>query len=93
MLEDDSAFGAGNLHAAGIAGIGGGGGLEDAQSAGGEFEDGDSGVFGFDLVQRGGGARLDASDVAEEPEEQIHGVHALIDQGAAAVERECAAPL
>jgi hypothetical protein len=35
---------------------------------------------------------LHASDIAEEPEEQVDGVYALIDERAAAVERESAAP-
>jgi len=92
MLEDDGALGAGNFDAARIAGIGGGGGVENAQSTAGEFEDGGGGVFGFDLVELGGGAGLHANDIAEQPEEQIHGVNALIDQRAAAVESERAAP-
>src|SRR5260370_3833999 len=92
VFENDGSFGAGDFDAAGIAGIGGGGGVENAQGAAGEFEDGDGGVFGFDFVKLGGGARLNASDVTEEPQEQIDGVDALIDQGAAAVERQSAAP-
>jgi len=43
-------------------------------------------------VKRGGGAGLHANDITEQPKEQVDGVHALIDQGAAAIERQCAAP-
>ncbi len=92
MVEDDGAFGAGNFDAARVAGIGGGSGVENAQGAAVEFEDGGGGVFGFDLVEQRGGAGLDASDFTEQPEEQIDGVNALIDQRAAAIERERAAP-
>jgi hypothetical protein len=35
---------------------------------------------------------LNANDIAEQPEEQIDSVNALIDQGAAAVELQSAAP-
>jgi len=79
VFEDDGAFGAGNFDASGKAGIGGGGGVEYSKCATGEFEDGGSGVFGFDFVKKGGGAGSHASDVTEEPEEQIHSVDALID--------------
>src|SRR6266403_3435200 len=92
VLEDDGAFGAGNFDAARIAGIGGGSGVENAQGAAREFENGGGGVFGFDLVKLRGGAGLDAYDITEQPEEQIDGVNALIDQSAAAIERERAAP-
>lgn len=92
VLENDGAFRAGDFDAARIAGISGGGSVENAQGAAGEFEDGDGGVFGFDLVKLSGGAGLNANDITEQPEEQIDSVNALIDQGAAAVERQSAAP-
>jgi len=92
VLEDDGAFGAGDFDATGVAGVGCGGDVEDAEGAAGEFEDGGGGVFGFDLVKQSGGAGLDASDVTEEPEKQVNRVDALIDERAAAVERERAAP-
>ena len=66
--------------------------MENAQGAAGEFKDGGGGVLGFDFVKHGGGAGLHANDITEQPEEQIYGVNALIDQGAAAVERQSAAP-
>jgi hypothetical protein len=90
VLEDDGAFGAGDFDAARIAGIGGVSGVEKAQGAAREFEDGCSGIFGFDLVKLRGGAGLHAHDITEQPEEQIDGVDALIDQRAATIERECA---
>src|SRR6266403_1110938 len=92
MLEDDGAFRAGNFDAARIAGIGGSSDVEKAERAAGEFEDGGGGIFSFDLVEQRGGAGLDANDITEQPEEQIDGVNALIDQSAAAVERERSAP-
>jgi len=92
VFEDDGAFGAGDFDATGVAGVGGSGGLKNAEGAAGEFQDGRGGVFGFDLVQQGGGAGLDASDITEKPEEQVNRVDALIDERSAAVERECAAP-
>ena len=92
MLEDDGAFGAGDFDAARVAGIGGSRGMENAECAAGEFEDGGGGVFGFDVVKKSAGTGLYANDVTEEPEEQIDGVDALIDQGASAIERICAAP-
>ena len=67
VLEDDRAFGAGNLDAARIAGVGGGGDVQDAQGAAGKFEDGDSGIFGFDGVEFCSDARLDAGNIAEKP--------------------------
>src|SRR6266849_2829214 len=93
VLEDYGAFGAGDFEAARVAGIGGGGGEERADGAAGEFEGGDGGVFGFDFVQDGGGAGLHANYVAEEPEEKVDSVDGLVDERAAAVEGEGAAPL
>jgi len=92
VLEDDGAFGAGDFDAARVAGIGGSSDMENAESAAGKFEDGGGGVFGFDLVKKSAGASLHANDVTEEPKEQINGVDALIDEGAAAIERKGAAP-
>ena len=92
VFEDDGAFGAGNLDAARIAGIGGGGDVQDAQSAAGKFEDGDGGVFGFDGVEFRGDARLDAGNIAEKPEKKIDGMNALIDQSPPTIERKRAAP-
>ena len=63
VFEDDGAFGAGDFDAAGVAGIGGGGGVKYAQGAAGEFEDGNGGVFGFDLVELNGGSRLNANHI------------------------------
>src|SRR6266849_1217 len=93
VLEDYGAFGAGDFEAAGVTGIGGGGGEQRADGAAGEFEGCDGGVFGFDFVQHGGGAGLHANYIAEEPEEEIDGVDGLVDERAAAVEGERAAPL
>src|SRR6266699_3290709 len=45
VLEDNGALGAGDFNAARVAGIGGGGGVEDAEGATGEFEDGGGSVF------------------------------------------------
>src|SRR6266481_504044 len=87
VFENYGTLGAGDFDAARVAGIGGGGGVENTQSAAGEFEDGCGGVFGFDFMKQSGGAGLNASDITEEPEEQVNGVDALIDEGAAAVER------
>ena len=64
VFEDYGAFGAGDFKAAWVPGIGGGGGEKRADRAAGEFEGGDGGVFGFDFVEDGGGARLDANYVA-----------------------------
>src|SRR5260370_38290297 len=92
VLEDDGAFGAGNLDATRIAGVGGGGDVQDAQRTAGEFEDGDSGIFGFDGVEFRGDARLDADNIAEKPEKEIDGMDALMDQSSATIEREPAPP-
>src|SRR5437667_12683665 len=92
VLEDDRAFGAGNLDAARIAGVGGGGDVQDAEGAAGKFEDGDSGVFGFDGVEFRGDAGLDADNIAEKPEKKIDGMNALIDQSPPTIERQSAAP-
>src|ERR1700687_2998779 len=92
VLEDYSAFGAGDFEAAGVAGIRGGGGEQRADGAAGEFQGGDGGFFGFDFVQDVCGAGLDASYIAEKPEEKVDGVDGLIDERAAAVEGKGAAP-
>src|SRR6266699_293058 len=92
VLEDDGAFGAGDFHAARVAGIGGGGRVENAQGAASKFENGGGGVFGFDLVKKRADTGLDANAVTEQPQEQVDGVDTLIEQGAAAVESERAAP-
>src|ERR1700732_4863348 len=64
VFEDDGAFGAGDFDAAGVAGIGGGGGVKYTQGAAGEFEDGNGGVFAFDLVELSGGSRLNANHIS-----------------------------
>src|SRR6266699_3480139 len=92
VLEHDGALGAGDFDAAGIAGISGGGSVENAQGAASKFENGGGGVFGFDLVKKCAGTGLHANHVTQQPEEQINSVNTLINQGAAAVEGERAAP-
>jgi hypothetical protein len=87
VLEDDGAFGARDFDTARIAGVGSRSSVQNTQRAAGEFEDSSGGVFGFDLVKQSGGARLHANDVTEQPQKQIDGVNALIDQRAAAIER------
>ena len=59
--------------------------VKNAESAAGEFENGGGGVFGFDLMKKRAGASFHANDITEQPEEQVDGVDALIDQSAAAV--------
>jgi len=93
VLEDYGAFGASDVEAARVAGIGGSGGEERAEGAAGKFERGDGGIFGFDFVQHGGGAGLHASYIAEEPEQEVDGVDGLVDERTATVEGESAAPL
>src|SRR6202171_3507359 len=92
VFEDYRAFGGGDFEAAGIPGICGGGSEKRGYGAAGEFEVSDGGVFGFDFVQEGGCAGLQTHYVAEQPEEQVDGVDGLIDEGAATVEGEGAAP-
>lgn len=92
MFEDDGAFGAGDFDAARIAGVGGRGGVENSERAAGKFEDSGGGIFGFDFVKQRAGASLHANNITEQPEEQVDGVDALIDQGAAAIQGKCAAP-
>src|SRR5204862_6074550 len=60
--------------------------------AAGDCYDGGSRVVGFDFSKKRAVGGLHADDITEKPEEQVDGVNALIDQGAAAVEREGAAP-
>ena len=93
LFDCQRAFGAGEFDAAGIAGEDGRGGDQGAKGAVRKFQESDERVFGFDFVKRCGHFRLHGGDVAPEPEQQIDGVHALIDQRAAAIERERAAPL
>ena len=92
VFEDYGAFGAGDFKAAWVAGICGGGGEKSADRTAGEFESGDGGVFGFNFVEDGGGASLDTGYVAEKIEEEVDSVDGLIDECAAAVEGEGAAP-
>src|SRR5712672_1829907 len=92
VFEGDGAGGAGDFDAAGVARVSGGGGVKNAKSAAGKFEDGGSGIFDFDFVKKGTDAGLHANDVAEQPEQQVNGVDALIDEGAAAVKSASAAP-
>ena len=49
-------------------------------------------VFRFNLMELGGRQRLHARNVSEQPEQQINRVNALIDQRAAAVQCQRAAP-
>jgi len=92
VFEDYGALGAGDFEAAWVAGIGGGGGEKRADRAAGEFEGGYGGVFGFNFVEDSSGASLDTGYVAEKIEEEVDSVDGLIDEGAAAVEGESAAP-
>jgi hypothetical protein len=84
VFEDDGTFGAGGFDAARAARIGDSSGVKSAERPAGKFGDGDGSVFRFDFVKQRGGASLDANDITEKPEEQIDGVDALIDEGAAA---------
>src|SRR5260370_24623871 len=67
VFENDGSFGAGDFDAAGIAGIGGGGGVENAQGAAGEFEDGAGGVFGFAFFNLGCAAPLNPPALPQAP--------------------------
>src|SRR4029077_4546562 len=71
VFEDDRAFGAGDFDAAGVTGISGGRGMENSECTAGEFERGDSGVFGFDFVKQRGRASLHTNHITEQPEEQV----------------------
>ena len=66
--------------------------MENSERAAGKFEDSGGGIFGFDFVKQRAGASLHANNITEQPEEQVDGVDALIDQGAAAIQGKCAAP-
>src|SRR5580704_86855 len=68
VLEDHRAFRTGDFDTPGVVGVRGGGGVKNAESATGEFERGDGGVFGFDFVQQSSSAGLHANDITKEPE-------------------------
>src|SRR5580698_313332 len=64
VFEDYGAFGAGDFHAALIAGKSRGCRMQGPERSVREFEDRGGCIFGFDLVQRRRGARLNPRDVA-----------------------------
>jgi len=68
VFKDHRACSARDFDAAWIAGISRGSRVKNAESATGEFERGDGGVFGFDFVQQSSSAGLHANDIAKEPE-------------------------
>lgn len=79
MLENNSAFGPGDFDTPRVAGIRGGGSMENSKRAAGKFECGDGGVFGFDFMQHSCSSRLHANDITKQPEQQIDSVDTLID--------------
>ncbi len=92
MLKNYGALGARELEPPGKSGIGGNWAtsvpitpLANSRSATTVF-------FSFDLMQRGGHLRLHRHHIAHQPQQQIHRMHALIDQSAAAIERKLSAP-
>jgi len=92
VLDVQRAVGAADRDAARITGPCGRRRREGAERARGERHRGEEGVLDLDRMQGGGRARLDVLHVAEQEEQQVHGVDALVHQRAAAIERRRAAP-
>jgi hypothetical protein len=93
LFDGERAFGAAELDAARIAGKNRCSRDERAEGAVGKFQESYERVFGFDFVQL---ARPSSACTAvtspQSHKQQIHRVHALIHQRAAAIERGGAAP-
>ena len=92
-LGDDRAGVAHQAHADRQLAVGGGGGLEGQLSTVAQARGGGDGVLHLDALmgqQTGEGEQL--LDVAEQPQGQVHQVHTLVHQGAAAIELPGAAP-
>ena len=92
LLNGHRPLGAGELDLSRVARPGGGRGLEGGEGTASKLEGGHEGVFAFDGVLQVGRAGEHAVDVPHQPEKQVHGVDALIDDGAPAVESAGAAP-
>ena len=92
LLENHGALGAGDLHASRISRVGGSRRLDNAQGAAGKLKNSDRGVFRFNGVQRGCRPRLHSNYIAQQPQQQIQGMHGLIDQCAATIQRDGSPP-
>src|SRR2546429_1454239 len=92
VLQNDCAFRASDFESTRISRVSSGSRLQNAKRTARELEDCDSSVFSLNRMQRRRGARLDTSDVAEQPKQQINGMDALVYQCTAAIERQCSAP-
>jgi len=86
VLKNDGAFRASDFESTRISRVSSGSRLQNAKRTARELEDCDSSVFSLNRMQRRGGARLDTSDVAEQPKQQINGMDALVYQCTAAIE-------
>src|SRR5438552_15530833 len=93
MFNDYGTFRTGQFHTPWIAGKCGRGREKRSERAVAEFQRSDQRVFGVDFVQSSLAHGLDSRYIAEEPEQKIGGVDRLVDQSAAAVEFERAAPM
>src|SRR5262249_39800561 len=66
--------------------------LEDSEGPVGELEKRYEGVLCFDVMQRRGHAGLHVRRISKQPDQQIDCVYSLVDECAAAVKRQSAAP-
>ena len=87
MFENHRALGSRNLHAPRISGISRSRGLQSPQRAAGKFENGERSIFRLNRVKYRCRARLHAHHIPEQPQQQIDGVHRLVDERAPAVQR------
>ena len=78
VFENNCAQRSGNFQPSRITGINSRGRLKSVDSTNRKLEDYYSGVFGFDGMQHSRRACLNASDVTEQPQQQIDRVHALV---------------
>ena len=92
VLERDRPVRARELDAARVARIHRRRRLERAQRPVRELQRRDNRVLDFDRVEQRAGARVDADDRSPQVEHHVEGVNRLVDERAAAVERERAAP-
>ena len=92
-LDHHGPLGAGDLDAARVARPGRGRGLERRDRLRLELQQRQRHVLALDRVQRRGREAQHARHVAEQPEQEVDGVDALVDERGAAVELDAAAPV
>ena len=92
VFQNDGAFGSGDFQPSRITGMGRRGCPKNTQRSVGKFKDRNRGVFPFNCVEGRSLTGLHPHYVSQQPEQQVHGVHRLVDHRTSAVQRQSSTP-